>query len=72
MVLLDLIDLFIQIPEEIIIAKLIYGSDQDHDDAYGMILRLKNLLDYQLLEKLAKRENVFDKLSALLKESKHF
>ena len=58
--------------EEIIIAKLIYGSDQDHDDAYGMILRLKNQLDYQLLEKLAKREKVLDKLKALLEESKQF
>lgn len=65
-------DLFIRIPEEIIIAKLIYGSDQDHDDAYGMILRLKNQLDYQLLEKLAKREKVLDKLKALLEESKQF
>lgn len=66
------LDLFIQIPEEIITAKLIYGSDQDHDDAYGMILRLKDQLDYQLLEKLAKREKVFDKLSSLLEESKQF
>ncbi len=66
------LNLFIQIPEEIITAKLIYGSDQDHDDAYGMILRLKDQLDYKLLEMLAKREKVFDKLSSLLEESKQF
>ncbi len=65
-------EVFIQIPEEIIIAKLIYGSDQDHDDAYGMILRLKNQLDYNLLERLARREGVLEKLNILLEESKEF
>lgn len=66
------LEVFIQIPEEIIIAKLIYGSDQDHDDAYGMILRLKDQLDYKLLDRLAIREEVQDKLEVLLEESKKF
>ncbi len=65
-------EIFIQIPEEIIIAKLLYASDQDYDDAYSMILRLKNQLDYKMLDKLSKREGVQEKLKKLLEESKNF
>ena len=64
--------IFIQIPEEIIIAKLIYGSDQDHDDAYSMILRQGDKLNYELLHRLSKREGVQEKLEKLLEESKKF
>ena len=65
-------EVFIQIPEEIIIAKLIYASDQDYDDAYSMILRLKDQLNYELLDRLSKREGVQEKLKKLLEESKKF
>ena len=65
-------EVFIQIPEEIIIAKLIYASDQDYDDAYSMILRLRDQLNYELLDKLSKREGVQQKLSKLLEESSKF
>ncbi|MCE7743440.1 MAG: hypothetical protein GOP50_13395 [Candidatus Heimdallarchaeota archaeon] len=65
-------EVFIQIPEEIIIAKLIYASDQDYDDAYSMILRLKDQLNHELLDRLSKREGVQEKLKELLEESKKF
>lgn len=60
---------FIQIPEEIIIAKLLYGSDQDIDDAYSIILRLKKELNYKLLRRLAERESVIEELKNLMKQS---
>lgn len=41
-------------------------------DASGMILRLKSQLDYDLLERLARREGVSEKLNILLEESKEF
>jgi hypothetical protein len=59
---------FIQIPEEIIIAKLLYGSDQDWDDAYSILLRLKDQLDYKLLRRLAIQEQVTQELENLLKQ----
>jgi hypothetical protein len=60
---------FIQIPEEVIIAKLLYASDQDIDDAYSIILRLKKELNYELLRRLAERESVIEELENLLKQS---
>ncbi len=62
---------FIQIPEEIIIAKILYGSDQDIDDAYSIILRLKNELNYELLTELSEREGVKKELYNLLKQSEN-
>ncbi|MFX0066044.1 MAG: hypothetical protein ACFFC7_28080 [Candidatus Hermodarchaeota archaeon] len=59
---------FIQIPEEIIIAKLLYGSDQDWDDAYSILLRLKDQLDYKLLKKLEVQEQATQELEELLKQ----
>lgn len=57
---------YVQIPEEIIIAKIIYGSDQDIDDAYSILLRLKKSLNYTLLKSLSKREGVERQLNELL------
>ena len=62
-------DTFIQIPEEIIIAKLLYASDQDIEDAYSILLRLRDDLDYKLMQRLAEREGVSENLNDLLTQS---
>lgn len=57
---------YVQIPEEIVVAKLIYGSEQDIEDAFSIILRNKEVLDFDLLHQLAERERVSKQLDELL------
>lgn len=54
-------------PEDIIIAKLVYGSPQDIDDAKAILLRQKQLGKSYLLKR-ADEEGVRKELEALLKE----
>ncbi len=56
-------------PEDLIIAKLVYGSYQDLDDALAIILRQKDL-DLEYLEKRATEEGVLANFKKLIKESK--
>ncbi len=58
----------IEEPEDIVVAKLVYGSEQDFDDALAILLEQKKL-DKKYLEKRAKEEDVFNKLQELYKKA---
>ncbi len=45
-------DIWLCAPEDAIISKLMYGSPKDILDAKGILLRLKNKLDYDYLKKI--------------------
>ena len=60
--------LFVNTPEDSILAKLVYGSQQDLNDAKTMLLRQKGKLDMGYLKKEAKHFHVSGALSVLLKK----
>ncbi|WXG42137.1 MAG: DUF6036 family nucleotidyltransferase [Candidatus Freyarchaeum deiterrae] len=53
-------------PEDTIIAKLIYGSPQDIEDAMSIMLSLRNKIDFKYLNQRAEQENVQEQLKELL------
>ena len=57
---------WIESPEDVIVAKLVYGSEQDLNDAKAIILNQK--LNKRYLFKRAKEENVFKKLKQLMED----
>ncbi len=67
--LLDL-DVWVASPEDTIIAKLIYGSPQDIEDATSIIINLLEKLDFEYLNKRAKQEKVHQQLKELLRNIK--
>jgi len=56
-------------PEDVIIAKLVYGSDQDLDDAKSILLT-QTRLDKKYLDKRAQEEGVSSKLKTIESNSK--
>ncbi len=54
-------------PELLIISKIIYGSEQDFEDAASIYLRLskKNELNLKIIKKLASQLDVSDRLDLL-------
>lgn len=56
-------------PEDLILCKLDFGSEQDLNDARSILLRQKNL-DLNYLKKKSKKMKIFDKLKNLLEEIK--
>ena len=71
-VLIDFFGIKIKIdnPESLIAHKLLFGSDQDIEDAYAIIVRLDNKINKESLLWYAERLDVIDKLKELLKKSK--
>lgn len=61
---------YVEIPEAVIVSKLIYGSEQYWKDAFSILLRLGDILDFKLLKKLAEQEKVSIELTELIKEYK--
>ena len=59
----------IEAPEDVIIAKLVYGSEQDLDDAKSILLSQKSL-DKKYLNKRAQEEGVSGKLKIIESDSK--
>jgi hypothetical protein len=57
---------WIESPEDVIITKLVYGSEQDLNDAKAIILNQKKL-NLSYLSKRAKEEKVVKKLKKLMK-----
>lgn len=57
--------IYINTPEDCIVAKLIFGSEKDISDAESIILR-QSKLDYSYLEKMAKKFKVEKKLKKLM------
>lgn len=53
-------------PEDLIIAKLIYGSPKDIEDAVSVFANLRSQLNLDYLKKRAVEENVFDLLKKMI------
>lgn len=59
---------FLPAPEDLIVNKIIYGTEQDINDARSIIRRHREKLDYDYLSELARMKNVLSKLQELLEE----
>jgi len=59
---------FVEKPEDLIVAKLVYGSQQDLDDVKAIVLRQKRDLDMDYIHSFAIKEGVLDKFDLVLKE----
>ena len=55
-------------PENIIINKLILGSEQDWEDAISVFVRNKDTLDMEELEKLARMNGVEEEFTLFFEE----
>ncbi len=61
------VETWIETPEDLIIAKLVYNSYQDIEDAASVLLRQFGKLDIKYLKDRAIQENVVKRLDKLLK-----
>lgn len=59
---------WVESPEDLIVAKLVYGSTQDLEDVRAILLRQKKL-NWRYLKKRAREEKVFKKLEKILSGS---
>ena len=59
-------------PENIIINKLILGSEQDWEDAISVFVRNKDNLDMEELEKLSRVNGVEEEFILFLEELRSF
>jgi hypothetical protein len=57
---------WIEGPEDLIVAKLVYGSQQDFEDDLAVLLRQKSELDIDYLKRQAAKNRVGSKLKKLL------
>ncbi len=64
------VNTWIEAPEDLIIAKLVYNSYQDLEDAISVILRQTDKLNYEYLNIRAKEENLIEALNDLLNKTK--
>jgi len=62
------VETWIEAPEDLIIAKLVFNSYQDIEDAASVILRQSGKLDTIYLKNRAIKENVLSRLNKLLKK----
>jgi len=61
-------DAWVESPEDNIIAKIVYGSQQDFEDALSVLIVQEGKLNERLLLEKAKKFNVLDKLKSLMRE----
>ena len=61
------VETWIEAPEDLIIAKLVFNSYQDIEDAASVIIRQSEKLDITYLRDRASQEKVLKKLNKLLK-----
>lgn len=57
-------------PEHTIVMKLVYGSDQDLEDALGILVRQKGRIDLRRMREFARKEGVLVALRDLEKRAK--
>lgn len=62
------LETWIETPEDLIIAKLIFGSPQDIEDAFSVIVNIRDNLNMNYLTKHAKEENVYDMLMEIFRK----
>ncbi|MFX1519710.1 MAG: DUF6036 family nucleotidyltransferase [Promethearchaeota archaeon] len=60
------LETWIEDPCDLIIAKLIYGSQQDIEDIISVLLNLKEELNFEYLYELAKEKKVYGQLLKLI------
>jgi hypothetical protein len=63
---------YIEKPEDLIIAKLRYGSTMDFEDAKAILIRQNEKLDYEYLENIAKQEDLEEDLHTLIASIKKY
>jgi len=66
------LEAYIEKPEDLIIAKLRYGSTMDFEDAKAILIRQNEKLDYEYLENIAKQEDLEEDLHTLLASVKKY
>ena len=59
---------WIESPEDLIVAKLVYGGQQDEEDVLAVIFAQKNRLNIPYLQERATEERVRERLLALFEE----
>lgn len=64
------VKMFVETPEDLIAAKLVFGSEQDVRDAEGVYIRQKKKLDLAYLEEACKANGVLKGYRAMLKRLK--
>lgn len=64
------IETWLEPPENLIVAKLVYGEQQNEEDVLAVILTQKDSLKMSYLQERAKEERVNEKLRALFEELK--
>jgi hypothetical protein len=62
------IDAWVESPEDNIVAKIVYGSQQDFEDAFSVLIVQEGKLNERLMFEKAKKFNVLDKLESLIRE----
>ncbi|MHA1860367.1 MAG: DUF6036 family nucleotidyltransferase [Candidatus Asgardarchaeia archaeon] len=62
------IETWVECPEDLIVAKLIYGSPQDIEDVLSVIINLKDNLNMGYLKKRAREEGIYDVLMRIIKK----
>jgi hypothetical protein len=60
------LETWIEDPCDLILAKLLYGSQQDLEDIVAVLLACKENIDFEYLYKRAKDEKVYEKLQQLI------
>ncbi|WXG44653.1 MAG: hypothetical protein WED04_11570 [Promethearchaeati archaeon SRVP18_Atabeyarchaeia-1] len=60
---------WIESPEDLVVAKLVYGSQQDLEDSLAVLIRQKSSLNIDYLKNRAAESRVKDKLRKLLESS---
>lgn len=61
-------EVWIASPEDTVIAKLIYGSPQDVEDAMAIIINLRDKIDFEYLNQRAEQERIRKRLKKLLEK----
>lgn len=64
------IETWLESPEDLIVAKLVYGGQQDEEDVLAVILAQKDSFRMSYLQERAKEERVDEKLRVLFEELK--
>jgi len=60
------LDTYIEKIEDVIIGKLVYGSPQDNEDIFAIIIRQKDKIDLEYLKSVARIEKVEKELKQIL------
>jgi len=57
---------WLETPEDLILAKLVYGSQQDIEDVVAVLINMRDQIDLEYLERRAMKENVSNMLRKII------